>query len=220
MRSTPARPSGSPRREAPARRGATTGPDGPRVRAARAREHVACVELSTPFGPAVLVAGEAGVNALWLGDDPSSLVAGLRERWPALGDLGDGGSPVVCAHVAAARAALDDPARLERVRLDPRETTAFQARVYAALRALGPGQTISYGGLARVLGLAGGARAVGAACAANQVALLNPCHRAIRADGELGGYRWGLERKRAILEAERQAAEAAAGVRPGPPPAG
>jgi AraC family transcriptional regulator of adaptative response/methylated-DNA-[protein]-cysteine methyltransferase len=80
--------------------------------------------------------------------------------------------------------------------------TAFQQRVWTALRALPKGRTIDYAGLARSLGLPRGARAVAAACAANPIAVVVPCHRVVRGDGELAGYRWGIERKRALLSRE------------------
>ena len=81
--------------------------------------------------------------------------------------------------------------------------TPFQERVWAALRATRPGHTVSYSGIARMLGVPHGARAVAAACAANPVAIMVPCHRAIRRDGTISGYRWGVERKRKLLEMER-----------------
>src|SRR5690606_8647861 len=85
--------------------------------------------------------------------------------------------------------------------------TAFQRRVWQALRKLPPGQTLSYADLARRIGLPGGARAVARACASNPLALAVPCHRVVRTDGSLSGYRWGVERKRLLLERERRAAQ-------------
>ena len=83
--------------------------------------------------------------------------------------------------------------------------TAFQQRVWDALRVVPAGQTVTYGALAQTVGRPGAVRAVGAACGANRIAVLIPCHRAIRADGTLGGFRWGLERKQALLDRERHA---------------
>jgi AraC family transcriptional regulator of adaptative response/methylated-DNA-[protein]-cysteine methyltransferase len=80
--------------------------------------------------------------------------------------------------------------------------TAFQHRVWNALRRVAAGSTLSYAQLARRIGLPQGARAVARAVAANPVAILVPCHRVVRSDGAVGGYRWGLERKRALLAAE------------------
>jgi AraC family transcriptional regulator of adaptative response/methylated-DNA-[protein]-cysteine methyltransferase len=84
--------------------------------------------------------------------------------------------------------------------------TAFQAQVWAALRDIPPGETRTYGEIARALGRPKGARAVGRACASNPVAVVIPCHRAIGGDGNLHGYRWGLARKQALLEREKDAA--------------
>jgi AraC family transcriptional regulator of adaptative response/methylated-DNA-[protein]-cysteine methyltransferase len=80
--------------------------------------------------------------------------------------------------------------------------TAFQARVWRALQAVPPGQTVSYAELARRLGSPKSVRAVAGACAANPLAVAIPCHRVVRSDGGLSGYRWGVERKRALLERE------------------
>jgi AraC family transcriptional regulator of adaptative response/methylated-DNA-[protein]-cysteine methyltransferase len=80
--------------------------------------------------------------------------------------------------------------------------TAFQQRVWEALRAIPPGSTIGYAELAARLGLPRGARAIAQACAANAIAVAIPCHRVVRSDGALSGYRWGVERKRALLERE------------------
>jgi AraC family transcriptional regulator of adaptative response/methylated-DNA-[protein]-cysteine methyltransferase len=84
--------------------------------------------------------------------------------------------------------------------------TAFQTRVWDALRRLAPGTTTSYADLARALGNPQATRAVARACATNPVALLIPCHRVVAADGDLRGYRWGIERKRRLLELERKSA--------------
>ena len=91
--------------------------------------------------------------------------------------------------------------RVDRFPLDI-QGTAFQRRVWAALQAIPPGVTASYSEIARRIGRPKAARAVASACAANSIAVAIPCHRALRADGGLGGYRWGLERKQALLEAE------------------
>jgi AraC family transcriptional regulator of adaptative response/methylated-DNA-[protein]-cysteine methyltransferase len=82
--------------------------------------------------------------------------------------------------------------------------TVFQQRVWQALRAIPPGSTASYTEIARRIGVPGAVRAVAQACAANPVAVAIPCHRVVRSDGDLAGYRWGLQRKRALLERERE----------------
>ncbi len=83
--------------------------------------------------------------------------------------------------------------------------TAFQERVWAALRAIAPGTSATYAEIARALDLPRGARAVARACATNNLAIAIPCHRVVRRDGDLAGYRWGVERKRALLEREAKA---------------
>jgi AraC family transcriptional regulator, regulatory protein of adaptative response / methylated-DNA-[protein]-cysteine methyltransferase len=82
-------------------------------------------------------------------------------------------------------------------------STAFQRQVWEQLRAIPYGQTVSYGEVAKALGKPGAVRAVGRACATNPVALVIPCHRVVREDRSLGGYRWGLERKQQLLDRER-----------------
>ena len=84
--------------------------------------------------------------------------------------------------------------------------TAFQRQVWEALRAIPPGETRSYGDVARAIGRPKAVRAVARACAANQVAMVLPCHRVVRGDGSIGGYRWGVERKKKLLAVERKAA--------------
>jgi AraC family transcriptional regulator of adaptative response/methylated-DNA-[protein]-cysteine methyltransferase len=152
----------------------------------------------------VLVAATArGVCAILLGDDGAALAAELRARFPQ--------ATLVVPHadfarvVAAVVQLVDDPARAERLGLplDIRGT-AFQRRVWQALRQIPPGETRSYGEIAARLGLPRGARAVAAACAANALAVAVPCHRVNGADGKLHGYRWGVERKRRLQARERQ----------------
>ncbi len=98
-------------------------------------------------------------------------------------------------------ALVEHPRHAHELPLDVRGT-AFQRRVWNALTEIPPGSTLSYGAIAERLGVVGGARAVAGACASNPLAVIIPCHRVVRADGELGGYRWGIERKRALLERE------------------
>ena len=154
---------------------------------------------------AILVAeGERGLCAILLGDDPEALVRDLQDRFRNA-DLvgGDAGFERVVATVVgfveAPRLGLDLP-------LDIRGT-AFQKRVWQALRALPPGTTSTYAQVARSIGAPAATRAVAGACAANPLAVAIPCHRVVRSDGGLSGYRWGVERKRALLERERRAGE-------------
>jgi AraC family transcriptional regulator of adaptative response/methylated-DNA-[protein]-cysteine methyltransferase len=151
---------------------------------------------------AILVAATAkGICAILIGDDPGLLVRDLQDRFPKAelrGAEPDFERTVaqVVGLVEAPRLGLDLP-------LDVRGT-AFQQRVWQALRAIPPGVTVSYAELAARVGLAAGARAVAGACAANPVAVAIPCHRVVRNDGALSGYRWGVERKRTLLERERE----------------
>jgi AraC family transcriptional regulator of adaptative response/methylated-DNA-[protein]-cysteine methyltransferase len=146
----------------------------------------------------VLVAwSEHGVCAILLGDDVPSLLADLRRRFPHCLCEEDNDQEMVrrvMSFLEAPTAGLD-------LRLDLRGTP-FQRRVWTALAALPPGATTTYGALATELGVPDGARAIAAACAANPVAVAIPCHRVIRRDGKLCGYRWGIERKAALLARE------------------
>jgi len=104
---------------------------------------------------------------------------------------------------------VTDPAEQPDLPLDIR-STAFQARVWRALQKVPPGKTATYTEIATALGQPKAVRAVAAACAANKLALLVPCHRIVRQDGDLAGYRWGIERKRALLAGEAAATTDAA----------
>ena len=145
-----------------------------------------------------------GICSIALGDDVPALEAELCRRFPraqlrvADAAFGDWVRQVV-AFVEAPRDGLSLP-------LDIRGT-AFQRRVWEALQAIPPGQTVTYGELAARLGQPRAVRAVAGACAANKVAVAIPCHRVIGADGTLTGYRWGLDRKRSLLESEKPHAD-------------
>ena len=154
------------------------------------------------LGAILVAATERGVCAISLGDDAEVLVRDLQDRFArATLIAGDAGFEqwVACVvgFVEAPRLGLDLP-------LDIRGT-AFQQRVWQALRAIPPGSTASYAEIARRIGAPKSARAVAAACAANPLALAIPCHRIVRGNGDLAGYRWGIERKRALLAREAQA---------------
>lgn len=152
---------------------------------------------------AVLVAGsDRGICAISLGDDPEVLIGDL-ERQFSQAEL-CGGDPSFDALVAQVIGLVDDPTIGVHLPLDLRGTT-FQMRVWQALQAIPPGQTVSYQALATSLGMPSAARAVAGACAANHLAVAVPCHRVVRRDGSLSGYRWGVERKKALLEKEEKA---------------
>jgi AraC family transcriptional regulator of adaptative response/methylated-DNA-[protein]-cysteine methyltransferase len=150
----------------------------------------------------VLVAStDKGVCAILLGDDRAALANDLHDRFPRA-KLVAGGAAFE-ATVAAVVAVVETPGRgldLE-LPLDIRGT-AFQRRVWQALRKIPPGTTTTYADVARALGAPRATRAVAAACAANPLAVVVPCHRVVRRDGDLAGYRWGLARKRALLASE------------------
>ena len=149
---------------------------------------------------AVLVAATAkGVCAITLGDDPGALVRDLEDRFPGAELVG--GDPEFEGRVAGVVGLVEAPALGLDLPLDVRGT-AFQQRVWRALREVPAGETASYREIAERIGSPGASRAVARACASNPVAVAIPCHRVVRSDGAAGGYRWGVERKRALLERE------------------
>ncbi|QKV55178.1 bifunctional DNA-binding transcriptional regulator/O6-methylguanine-DNA methyltransferase Ada [Comamonas antarctica] len=153
---------------------------------------------------AILVAqSQRGLCAILLGDDPQRLLRDLQDRFPKA-ELtgGDAGFEQLVAQVVGF---IEAPSLGLQLPLDVRGT-AFQERVWQALREIPPGSTVSYAQLAARIGAPKAVRAVGSACGANPLAVAIPCHRVLRSDGDLSGYRWGVERKRALLlrEAEGQ----------------
>jgi AraC family transcriptional regulator of adaptative response/methylated-DNA-[protein]-cysteine methyltransferase len=166
-------------------------------------ETIRFVTVATPLGWALVAATERGICMTALSDDRDSLATALRARFPAAELIAENAglkewADRIVRFITAPEQNLDLP-------LDIRGT-AFQARVWRALQKIPLGKTASYTEIAAVLGQPKAVRAVAQACAANKLALIVPCHRVIRADGELGGYRWGLERKRALLARERATA--------------
>lgn len=154
------------------------------------------------LGSILVARSERGVCAILLGDDADTLMRDLRARFPHANLIGDDTGfadlvTKVVAFVETPRAGLDLP-------LDPRGT-AFQRRVWQALREIPAGTTASYADIANRLGMPKSARAVAQACAANAIAVAIPCHRVVRNDGAISGYRWGVERKRALLQREAAA---------------
>jgi AraC family transcriptional regulator, regulatory protein of adaptative response / methylated-DNA-[protein]-cysteine methyltransferase len=152
---------------------------------------------SSLLGPMLVATSARGVCALLLGDEATA--TGLQARFPQarLAEDTKGLAPLL-ARVRAWLARPEGPLELD---LDL-QGTAFQQRVWQALRKVPAGATISYADLAHRLRLPSAARAVAGACARNPVALAVPCHRVVRSDGGLSGYRWGVERKRALLARE------------------
>lgn len=151
------------------------------------------------LGTVVVAATEKGICAILLGDDPETLVRDLQDRFPNARLVG--GDSTFEGWVAAVVGVVDDPRIGLDLPLDIRGT-AFQQRVWRALGAIPVGATMTYSELAARIGAPRAVRAVASACAANAIAVAIPCHRVVRRDGSLAGYRWGVERKRALLARE------------------
>jgi len=152
---------------------------------------------------AILVAASArGICAILLGDEAEPLLQNLQERFPKA--LLIGGDAAFEGWVAQVVGLVEAPRIGLALPLDVRGT-AFQQRVWQALREIPPGQTASYSEIAQRIGAPKAVRAVAGACAANALAVAIPCHRVVRSNGDLSGYRWGIERKRALLDKEQQA---------------
>ncbi len=167
-----------------------------------ARIAFACAE-APGLGRILIAATVQGVCMVALGGPDAELEAELRAEYPAA-DIGhDEGMLHPCVGAVLALAAGKKPDA--DLPLDVR-ATAFQWKVWSLLRSIPAGSTRSYGDIAAELGRPGAARAVGRACASNPVALVVPCHRAVGGDGGLHGYRWGVERKRTLLDKEREGA--------------
>ncbi|CAM0998753.1 bifunctional DNA-binding transcriptional regulator/O6-methylguanine-DNA methyltransferase Ada [Rhodanobacter sp. Root179] len=152
---------------------------------------------------AILVAqSERGVCAILFGDDPDALARDLQDRFPKANLIG--GDRAFEQLVATVVGFVEAPALGLDLPLDVRGT-AFQQRVWRALRDIPAGATVSYSEIAQRIGSPRAVRAVAGACAANMLAVAIPCHRVVRNDGGLSGYRWGVERKRALLAREAKA---------------
>src|SRR5882757_1596200 len=153
------------------------------------------------LGSILVAQSERGVCSILMGEDPARLAQDLRTRFPKANLIDEQGHAELVAQVAGfiekPGAALDRP-------LDVRGT-AFQQLVWDAVQRIPAGSTASYTDIARQIGVAGAVRAVAQACGANALAVAIPCHRVIRNDGSLSGYRWGIERKRALLAREAHA---------------
>jgi len=153
----------------------------------------------SPLGRLLLGVTERGICAVRLGEDDASLEAGLREEYPRAEIVHE--RALLAPWLAEVVAGLDGARQIEALAVDIR-ATAFQRRVWQALRRIPAGETRSYSQIARSIGQPTAVRAVARACATNPVALVVPCHRAIRDDGSLAGYRWGIERKELLIARE------------------
>jgi AraC family transcriptional regulator of adaptative response/methylated-DNA-[protein]-cysteine methyltransferase len=157
--------------------------------------------VDSALGRLMVAATDKGICFVSLGDDDDALLAELRKDYPAALIEPDGRElkpwvQAIVSYLNGQPAPLDLP-------LDVK-ATAFQRRVWRELQSIPYGSTRSYADIARAVGNPNAIRAVGRACATNPVSLVIPCHRAIRSDGSLAGYRWGLERKRKLIEQERK----------------
>jgi AraC family transcriptional regulator of adaptative response/methylated-DNA-[protein]-cysteine methyltransferase len=152
------------------------------------------------LGRVLVATAGRGVCAIELGDDDEAVLAAFAAHFPRAERVRD--ERTLRETLAAVVALVDDRRSPDGLDLDIRGT-AFQRRVWNALRAIPRGEATSYAALARAIGAPKAAQAVGAACGANRLAVAIPCHRVVREDGDLAGYRWGLERKRALLSRER-----------------
>ena len=163
----------------------------------------------SPLGQLLLAATEAGICAVKLGDDAAALTAELYAEFPAADIVyfpyGDAAPDRLRNWIDALLEYLDGRRADIDLPLDV-QATAFQWRVWRRLQAIAPGETRTYRQLAAELGQPQASRAIGRACATNPVAPIIPCHRALRTDGALAGYRWGLHRKEALLALERRGA--------------
>ena len=158
------------------------------------------VDLGESTLGCVLVAcSEKGVCAISLGDDPDALVAWLLEKYPHAERNSEDTN--LQQQLSLVLNYVEDPAPPLNIVLDI-QGTAFQKRVWQALQAVPNGATSSYSDIAEVVGSPHAVRAVAGACAANSLALAIPCHRIVSKDGSLSGYRWGVERKKILLDRE------------------
>ena len=151
------------------------------------------------LGSILVAVSPKGVCAVLLGNAPETLLRDLQDRFPKAELIG--GDRAFDKLAAQVIAVVDEPSQRLDLPIDVRGT-AFQHLVWTALRDIPPGATASYSDIAKRIGRPKSVRAVASACGANPVAVVIPCHRVVRSDGALSGYRWGIERKRALLQKE------------------
>jgi AraC family transcriptional regulator of adaptative response/methylated-DNA-[protein]-cysteine methyltransferase len=173
-----------------------------RYRAGGAHEVLSFAVGQCSLGAILVASSTRGVAAILLGDDPEALLRDLQDRFPKAQLVGgDTGYERLVAQVVGL---VEAPARGLGLPLDVRGT-AFQQRVWQALREIPPGETATYSAIAQKIGAPRAVRAVAGACAANALAVAIPCHRVVRHDGDLSGYRWGIDRKRELIAREATA---------------
>jgi len=153
----------------------------------------------TPLGLIMVAESAHGVVALFMGDDRTKLGLELREAFPEAHLLRDDAG--LAETIAKAVALIEAPHLGTDLPLDLRGSP-IEVAVWGALRAVPPGETRTYGAIARDLPITATAQEVGAACAANKIAVAIPCHRVVKSDGSIAGYRWGVRRKRRLINIE------------------
>ncbi|MCP1173971.1 bifunctional DNA-binding transcriptional regulator/O6-methylguanine-DNA methyltransferase Ada [Ralstonia chuxiongensis] len=174
-----------------------------RYRAGGAQTTIRFAVGECSLGSILVAQSDRGICAILMGDDPDALVRDLQDTFRKAEFIGgDAGFEDLVARVVGL---IEAPSIGLELPLDVRGT-AFQERVWQALREVPPGSTTSYAEIAARIGAPKAVRAVAQACAANHIAVAIPCHRVIRRDGNTSGYRWGVERKLALLEREAQSA--------------
>jgi AraC family transcriptional regulator of adaptative response/methylated-DNA-[protein]-cysteine methyltransferase len=166
-----------------------------------AREEIKFAVGQCSLGAILVAQSKRGICAISLGDDPESLLRDLQDQFPQAHLMG--GDRDFEGTVARVIGLVDSPSTGFNLPLDVRGT-AFQQRVWKALADIPIGSQLSYTELARRIGAPKSVRAVAQACGANRLALAIPCHRVVRQDGELAGYRWGIDLKRRLLERETE----------------
>jgi AraC family transcriptional regulator of adaptative response/methylated-DNA-[protein]-cysteine methyltransferase len=174
-----------------------------RYRGGGAQERIRFAVGQSSLGAILVASTDKGVVAILLGDDPETLLNDLEKRFPKA-DL-VGGDRAYEERVARIVGFVEAPDTALDLPLDIRGS-AFQQRVWEALRKIPAGATASYADIARQIGEPLAVRAVAGACASNKLAIAIPCHRVVRSDGALSGYAWGIDRKRQLLELERRGA--------------
>ena len=183
--------------------GAMLGMTPSRYRAGGAHETLRFAIGQSSLGAILVASSDKGVAAILIADDPEALVHDLQDRFPNAALVG--GDAAYETLVARVVGMVESPGSALDLPLDIRGT-AFQQRVWTALRQIPAGTTASYADIAKTIGAPKSTRAVAGACAANALAVAIPCHRVVRTDGALSGYRWGVERKRALLALEAEVA--------------
>ena len=153
----------------------------------------------TKLGLVLVASSSRGVAAILLGDEPLALLRELAAAYPGVRLIEDDDRLAVT--VAKVVAFIASPGRELDLPLDLRGSE-LELAVWAALRGIPSGETRTYGALAKILAIPATAQEVGAACAANRLAVAVPCHRVVKADGSISGYRWGVQRKRRLLNME------------------